>query len=581
MLQVCNATPTNVISQYDYTYDASGRRVSCAKSGSAFTQDDTIAYGYNARSELTNATAAVDSDYRYAYDFDEIGNRETSSERGTNHTYAANSLNQYAMVGRVVPNAPQEEFITKYDDDGNQTLIKTSTGIWQVQYNGDNRPDEWSDGETTITMKFDRMGRRVEYIETACRDGVAITNVHHRFVYDNYLCLERLDASSNNAVDLIFAWDPSEAIATRPLKIEKTGNCMLLVTHEGNKNVSDLVFFSGGTSIAAHYEYAPFGAITASIRSSTSTDHDFRTYNPFRFSSEYSDDTLGLMYYNYRHYDPTSGRWLSRDPIDEYGGVMIYGFNYNCALKNDWLGLKMICFNKEEMKKSLESMAKLMIKLKAEEIDKYLAAGDRLAAARAAEELYRMIIQGGYIEGFGLASLLLTHWLNGDIPEDKEFELSSDVVKAIVSDDRQNQYADDLSVGAQLSKNLCNRLDGKRDKDIFKFGPEGYEINTSPYFYAIGGFRLEFSGNLAGKTENKETGCCEYKLDGLWTMTDKYDWHRGKNTPLFDKEGDDKSCVIIKDEWALIVKEELKKAKDFKVKGSWRGTRSIQCCGKK
>lgn len=55
-------------------------------SDSAFAQDD------NEKSELTNAVAAVDSDYRYAYDVDDIGNRETSSERGTNSVYTANSL---------------------------------------------------------------------------------------------------------------------------------------------------------------------------------------------------------------------------------------------------------------------------------------------------------------------------------------------------------------------------------------------------------------------------------------------------------------------------------------------------------
>ncbi len=84
LLQVCNATPTNVISQYDYTYDVAGRRVACGKSDSAFAQNDSVAYGYNARSELTNAVASVDADYRYAYDFDDIGNRRNSAERGTN-----------------------------------------------------------------------------------------------------------------------------------------------------------------------------------------------------------------------------------------------------------------------------------------------------------------------------------------------------------------------------------------------------------------------------------------------------------------------------------------------------------------
>ena len=60
--------------------------------------DCCFAYGYNEKSELTNAVAAVDSDYRYAYDFDDIGNRETSSERGTNRVYSANELNQYSSI---------------------------------------------------------------------------------------------------------------------------------------------------------------------------------------------------------------------------------------------------------------------------------------------------------------------------------------------------------------------------------------------------------------------------------------------------------------------------------------------------
>ena len=35
--------------------------------------------------------------------------------------------------------------------------------------------------------------------------------------------------------------------------------------------------------------------------------------NPFRFSSEFSDDSLGLVYYNYRHYNPIDGWWIGRD----------------------------------------------------------------------------------------------------------------------------------------------------------------------------------------------------------------------------------------------------------------------------
>ena len=57
------------------------------------------------------------------------------------------------------------------------------------------------------------------------------------------------------------------------------------------------------------------------------TSGDLALSNPFRFSSEYSKDALGLGYYNYRHNEPVAGRWLQRDFIVEDGAV----FNLYCC----------------------------------------------------------------------------------------------------------------------------------------------------------------------------------------------------------------------------------------------------------
>ena len=51
--------------------------------------------------------------------------------------------------------------------------------------------------------------------------------------------------------------------------------------------------------------------------------------NPFRFSSEYYDDETGLVYYNYRYYNPTLGRWIKRDPIEERGSQNLYSIAHN------------------------------------------------------------------------------------------------------------------------------------------------------------------------------------------------------------------------------------------------------------
>jgi RHS repeat-associated protein len=39
--------------------------------------------------------------------------------------------------------------------------------------------------------------------------------------------------------------------------------------------------------------------------------------NPCRFSTKYQDDETDLLYYGFRYYNPSTGRWMSRDPIDE------------------------------------------------------------------------------------------------------------------------------------------------------------------------------------------------------------------------------------------------------------------------
>ena len=182
---------------------------------------------------------------------------------------------------------------------------------------------------------FDRMGRRTFYKEEV--NGVVTK--HHRFLCDNYLCVQKADALNNNSQINLFVWDPTEPIATRPLFTQHGTGYKFFYTCDGNKNISEMVHFETRNGIAAHYDYAPFGAVTRAISASAVSDNTFTTDNPFRFSSEYHDDTLGLVYYNYRHYNPTDGRWISRDLVEEGNGdISQYLFCSNC-LSFDMLGL--------------------------------------------------------------------------------------------------------------------------------------------------------------------------------------------------------------------------------------------------
>ena len=112
-----------------------------------------------------------------------IGCDKSGSAFTTPDTYAVNHLNQYTEISNSTVQPSTSNLQPLYDADGNQTLVKTATGIWQVTYNGENRPVRWENLSNVsnllnvsniISMTFDRMGRRV-------------TKNDQRIVYDGYL----------------------------------------------------------------------------------------------------------------------------------------------------------------------------------------------------------------------------------------------------------------------------------------------------------------------------------------------------------------------------------------------------------
>jgi RHS repeat-associated protein len=93
----------------------------------------------------------------------------------------------------------------------------------------------------------------------------------------------------------------------------KDGASVYHYTYDANGNVSEVLSNSG--SIAAHYEYTPFGATL--VASGT-----YAPLNEYRFSTKPLDGASGLYCYGLRYYNPNSGRWPSRDPIYEVRGKM-------------------------------------------------------------------------------------------------------------------------------------------------------------------------------------------------------------------------------------------------------------------
>ena len=198
-----------------------------------------------------------------------------------------------------------------YDASGNQTLIKTSTGVWTVVYNAANRAVSFTsrDGATVVECGYDYLGRR--YMKKVTQNGTVAS--HERYLYRGYLQIAALDMLDNRNVLRTLLWDPLEPVATRPLALVQDAS-LYCYGVDFNKNVSEV--FDREGAVAAIYDYSPYGTATRTGR----------LVQPVQWSAEMHDDDLALVYYNYRYYNPRDGRWINRDPIAEQGGWNSYSF---------------------------------------------------------------------------------------------------------------------------------------------------------------------------------------------------------------------------------------------------------------
>ena len=200
-------------------------------------------FSYNGRNELTASTLSAAP---YGYSYDNIGNRKTAREPAEELVYAANGLN--------IEESGETPFVPTYDASGNQTLIKTSTGVWTVVYNAANRAVSFTsrDGATVVECGYDYLGRR--YMKKVTQNGTVAS--HERYLYRGYLQIAALDMLDNRNVLRTLLWDPLEPVATRPLALVQDAS-LYCYGVDFNKNVTE-VFDAQGT-IAAAYDYSPYG----------------------------------------------------------------------------------------------------------------------------------------------------------------------------------------------------------------------------------------------------------------------------------------------------------------------------------
>jgi len=224
--------------------------------------------------------------------------------------------NETTVTGRVFVAQSPEYFW--HDYDGNLT----NDGRWTYTWDAENRLVKLAARTATgpqisLKLDYDWRGRRIRKRVWSNTGWTGNPTNDVTFLYDGWNPMVQLNAA-NNSVLQSYVWGVD--LSGSMQGAGGVGGLLFLadwpssigynaVAFDGNGNVMALVSMSGGTNCAT-YEYGPFGEV---IRATG----PMAKANPFRFSTEHYDDESDIVWYLYRPYSPSTGRFLSRDPIEE------------------------------------------------------------------------------------------------------------------------------------------------------------------------------------------------------------------------------------------------------------------------
>jgi RHS repeat-associated protein len=239
-----------------------------------------------------------------------------------------------------------------YDFDGNLT----QDDRWVYTWDAENRMTSMETVAAAygagvprqrLTFVYDYLGRRVRKTVANWNGSAYVTAVDRKFIYDGWnLIAEHNALASGEPAVARYAWgidlsgtlQGGGGVGGLLAVFDVTGSATHLPHYDGNGNLLALTDAATG-ALTATYEYDAFG----NPQRSTGT---YAATNPFRFSTKYTDTETSLVYYGRRFYDPKLGRFVGRDPIEEQGGLNLYGFVANNAV-NRWDLLGLVDYERE------------------------------------------------------------------------------------------------------------------------------------------------------------------------------------------------------------------------------------------
>jgi RHS repeat-associated protein len=291
----------NFISEQDYTYDAEGQVKTWTKNYSGIAAVQRLDLGYDNADQLltapvkNNSTNALIKQYTYGYDT--ASNRTSETVATATTTSTPNNVNEITSQTGGVTRTLTHDLNGSITSDG---------GTRTFEWDGANRlvAINYTGFTTRSEFTYDGLSRVAKIVE---KTGSTI-NSTRKFVWSGQEKLEFRDAT-DAVTQRNYA--QGQYVGTTPY--------FYLRDHLG----SIREMFTGGGTVVARYDYDPYGRSTT-VLGTTPTD--------FNFTGLYRHSKSNLDLATYRAYDPDLGRWLSRDPLGEQGGMNLYGYVGNSVI---------------------------------------------------------------------------------------------------------------------------------------------------------------------------------------------------------------------------------------------------------